>query len=705
MDDNEFLGELRQMVVRRSESSNLVDTIAFVTEIAERLQEDPVFGEFVLAEDTRRGAYGRQLKLHGFTEPDDVDGALSMVIGRWVDDETPSTLATSDVDQMKGWLENFASEALETDLEEKIAESSPAYQLATTLRRKRAGISCIRLHIFSNQLLSRAYKREFRGEVAGTPTETHIWDLQRIKALYESAREREQVEIDLEEFGSKGIACIDASSRGGLRSYLCVIEGNLLADLYEHYGSRLLEGNVRSFLGMKGGVNKGIRATIQDSPELFFAYNNGIAATAVDVSLGGSDGAHIVKLSDLQIVNGGQTTASILRARKQDKLDLSGVSVPMKLTVVSSTRANDLVPKIAEYANTQNKVAIADFFANHPFHRRMEEISRRLMVPARAGERVQSKWFYERSRGQFQNERLYLTQARKDAFDLAYPPRQLINKTDLAKYDSTLDEKPHWVSLGAQKNFMKFATKFSAKGGRTEAEQWEVMSPGYGEGYYQRIVAMAILWKTGEALVAAAKGVWYEGAYRPQIVSYGWALLFRAIRRAGREPDLMKIWERQEADDALMKVFTRSAVLAQKAILNPPPGSANVGEWSKKEECWETVKAISFHLDASALAWSIDRDASRAEVRQARQQGSQDDGISLQQQIWSKSENGYWQALLAWESVGEHVFGPELELLRKAASPLTVARVATERDWKRLREVGERCEGEGFRHDRVAPGD
>jgi len=82
MDDNEFLGELRQMVVRRSESSNLVDTIAFVTEIAERLQEDPVFGEFVLAEDTRRGAYGRQLKLHGFPEPDDVDGALSMAIGR-----------------------------------------------------------------------------------------------------------------------------------------------------------------------------------------------------------------------------------------------------------------------------------------------------------------------------------------------------------------------------------------------------------------------------------------------------------------------------------------------------------------------------------------------------------------------------------------------------------------------------------------------
>ena len=697
MDDIEFLNELRQMVVRQGESANLVDTIAFVSEVAERLEEDPVFGEFVLAEDSRRGAHGRQLKLHGFTELDDSDGALSMVIGRWVDDETPPTLSTSDVDQMRSWLENFASEALQADLEERITESSPAYQLATTLRRRRNGISCIRFHIFSNQTLSRAYKREFRGEVVGTPTETHIWDLQRIKALYESAREREVLEIDLAEFGSKGIPCIDASSGEGLQSYLCVIEGNLLADLYERYGSRLLEGNVRSFLGMKGGVNKGIRATIQDSPELFFAYNNGIAATAADVSVENADDVRIVKLSDLQIVNGGQTTASILRARKQEKLALGRVSVPMKLTVVSSTRANDLVPKIAEYANTQNKVAIADFFANHPFHRKMEEISRRIMVPARAGERVQSKWFYERSRGQFQNERLYLTQAKKDAFDLAYPPRQVINKTDLAKYDSTLDERPHWVSLGAQKNFIKFATKFSAKGGRTEAEQWEALSPNYGDAYYQRIAAMAILWKAGEAVVSAARGAWYEGAYRPQIVSYGWALLFHALRRAGREPDLMKIWERQEVEEDLMKVFTRAAVLAQKAILDPPVGSANVGEWSKKEDCWEKVKAINFRLDASALEWSIDKDESRSEVKQARQQGAQDDGISLQQQIWSKSENGYWQALLEWERVNENVFGPELELLRKAASPLTVVKLATERDWKRLRDIGERCESEGFR--------
>ena len=397
MDESEFLQELRQMVLRRASSMNLVDTLAFVIEVAERLEEDPVFGEFVLAEHASQDVKKRQLKMHGCTELDESDGSISLVIGRWVDESDPGPLLTTDVAQLRSWLENFATEALSGKLDERISPSTKAYSLADTLRNRKSDISCIRLHIFSNQSLSQRFKKEFRSAIAGIPTETHIWDLARLMALYGSDREREMVEIELSDFNSKGIPCIEASKTDGLQSYLCVIEGDVLADLFDRYGARLLEGNVRSFLGMKGGVNKGIRRTIQDSRPLFFAYNNGIAATAVAVTVDVSGGmARITAISDLQIVNGGQTTASVLRARKQDRLPLDGVTVPMKLTVVAREKAHDLIPKIAEYANTQNKVAIADFFANHPFHRRIEEISRRLLVPARAGVRIQSKWFYER---------------------------------------------------------------------------------------------------------------------------------------------------------------------------------------------------------------------------------------------------------------------------------------------------------------------
>lgn len=699
MEDTDFMAELRQMVMRRAESMHLVDTLAFVAEVAERLEEDPAFGECILAEDSREGMRGRQIRLHAFSELDESDGTISMVIGRWSDDETPTSLRTADIDQMRGWLEAFAQEAIDGKLDERIVEASPAYQLASLLRRRKDAISCIRFHILSNQSLSRQYKRESRSEVSGLTTETHIWDFQRLKAVYSSSREREVVEIALQDFHSPGIPCIEASSAQGLKSFLCVINGELLADLFDRFGSRLLEGNVRSFLGMKGGVNKGIRGTIQDAPALFFAYNNGIAATAAEAKVRLIDGAlRVTAFSDLQIVNGGQTTASILRARKHDRLSLAGVSVPMKLTVVARDLANDLIPKIAEFANTQNKVAVADFFANHPFHRRMEEISRRLMTPARAGQRVQSKWFYERSRGQFQNERLYLSKTRKDAFDLEYPAKQVINKTELAKYDSVLEAKPQWVSLGAQKNFVKFAGKFSGKGEKTEAQQWEEMSPLFGESYYQRIVAMAILWKSGEDIVSSGRGSWYEGDYRLQIVAYAWAFLFSTLRISSREPDLQKIWDLQEIPSSMRQAFTRAAVLAQRSLLNVPEGSRNVGEWAKKDACWQRLAETPFRLDSSALDWSIGRDEVKAERKDARRRGVQDDGIALQKLVVEKSANGFWRSLIEWSQLRQHVFGPDVDLLRRASTPPGALKISSEREWKRLKELAELCELEGFRH-------
>jgi hypothetical protein len=703
MDESEFLKELRQMVVRRASAMHLVDTLAFVTEVAERLEEDPVFGEFVLAEYTAQDPRKRQLKIHGFTEIGESDGAISLVIGRWADDAEPGPLLTSDVAQMRGWLENFTAAAVSGKLDERITPSSQAYTLANTLRNMKSDISCIRLHIFSNQSLSQRYKKEFRSAIADIPTETHIWDLQRLMALYGSGREREMVEINLSDFTPKGIPCIEASRTEGLHSYLCVIEGNVLADLFERYGSRLLEGNVRSFLGMKGGVNKGIRTTIQDTPPLFFAYNNGIAATAIAARIDSSGGmTRITEISDLQIVNGGQTTASVLRARKQDRLSLDGVTVPMKLTVVARQQAHDLIPRIAEYANTQNKVAIADFFANHPLHRKIEEISRRLLVPAKAGARVQSKWFYERSRGQYQNERLYLTKARKDAFDLEYPAKQVVNKTELAKYDSTLGEKPYWASLGAQKNFMKFANQFSPKGGKTEAEHWQEMSASFGETYYQRIVGMAILWQAGEEAVAAGKGTWYMGDYRPQIVAYAWSLVLHSVRTEGLEIDLARVWEKQGIDDELRTCFVSAAKLAQKSLLELPAGSTNVGEWAKKEACWEKIASLRLDLGDAVDHWTSTRDEARQKRTESRRQGSQDDGISLQNEIVRLTNSGYWEALCEWKHVDQIVHGPEKAVLQRATTLQSVVRITSERDWRKLLDIKMRCESEGFRASKLS---
>ena len=356
MQIDEFLVELSQLVARRSTASHLVDTLAFVSEVAERLEDDPVFGEFESIE-YQGTAKSRTMKLHGFNRLDESDGSIGLVIGKWEDVSSSQTLSSAVVNQLSTWLENFVRESIENDLCERITEANPAYELALQLRNEQKKINRIRFHIFSNSILSSRFKEELQGEIAGIPVERHIWDLQRLSAIYQSSREREVVDIDLTNLGGIGIPCIEAARSDTLCSYLCVIRGDQLADLFDRYGSRLLEGNVRSFLGMKGGVNKGIRATIQDDPSLFFAYNNGIAATASDLTIQSIDGQHVItNLVDLQIVNGGQTTASILNARKKDKLSLLGVSVQMKLTKVLPGKAQELIPNIAEYSNTQNNL-------------------------------------------------------------------------------------------------------------------------------------------------------------------------------------------------------------------------------------------------------------------------------------------------------------------------------------------------------------
>jgi hypothetical protein len=702
MTNEEFFQELAQIVARRASAENLVDVLAFVREVAERLGEDPTFGEFAPAEFSGVGQRGKQFRLHGFTNYDDSDGSIGLVLGRWSDAEALETLLATTVAQLSSSLETFVHEAVNESLCERIIESNGAYEIALMLNNSRARISRIRLHIFSNQATSQRFKEQVLNPIGGIAIEQHVWDLQRLRAIYESDREREAIELRIADFGRPGIECMQAASSSSIESFLCIIEADLLADLFERYGSRLLEGNVRSFLGMKGGVNKGIRRTIQDVPELFFAFNNGIAATASAVKISAQEGrSSITDLVDLQIVNGGQTTASILNARKKDRLSLAGIKVAMKLTVVEATGANELIPRIAEYANTQNKIAVADFFANHPFHRKIEEISRRLIAPSTTTSRTRSKWFYERARGQYQNERLYLSETKKKAFDLEYPSSQVINKTDLAKYDGVLSEKPHWISLGAQKNFVRFASHFEPpkNSDLTPSEYWTDISPKFNEAYFQRIVAIAMLWRHAETLVSSARDDWYRGDYRAQIVAYGLAMLVHGARKSGYEPNWDLLWTSQAIPSGLSGALSDAAKRAQLVILKLPPGMTNAGEWAKKDSCWENAKVSSPSFN-EAPSWLVSRDEERLLRASAQKQGKQDDSISLQQQLLTQASNGYWLALSRWPPLRNFANDAQRALVSRASTPQGFVRIVSERDWRRLAEIQQTCEGEGFRFDR-----
>ena len=326
------------------------------------------------------------------------------------------------------------------------------YFFIKELKNQWPNTKSVKVVFVTNKPLSKRYEHSERGVIFGKNIAVGIWDLQRFFEVESSGSEREAIIVKFED---KPLSALEASKAEDLTSYLVVMPAKKLAEIYGHYKSRILEQNVRSFLQNRSKVNKGMKLTLTENPERFFAYNNGITATAKGIKF--SNENKILELENLQIVNGGQTTAQIYNAHK-DGLDLKGVSVQMKLNVITDMEVVDtLVPNIAKFANSQNPVSEADLFSNSPYHQRIEDFSRKIIPPIIEGSARSERWFYERSRGQYLNEQSDLTSAKKREFQRNYPKPKMITKTDLALVLNAWNIKPNDVSKGAQGNFKIFA--------------------------------------------------------------------------------------------------------------------------------------------------------------------------------------------------------------------------------------------------------
>jgi hypothetical protein len=304
--------------------------------------------------------------------------------------------------------------------------------------------------------------------------------------------------------------------------------GRVLARIYGEHGQRLLERNVRAFLQVKGKVNKGLQQTLREEPRRFLAYNNGLCCTAAEVRLEKlKDGQlGLAWARDFQIVNGGQTTASIYHAMKKERLDVADVVVQVKLTVLKEPeRIGELVPLIARYANSQNKVNAADLAANGKFHRDLEELSRTVWAPASSGLASRTRWYYERARGSYLDDKARQgTPARRREWEKQNPPNQKCTKTDLAKYEHAWLGLPHLVCFGAEKSFVRLAERMEEDG-----------EPEVNLDFFRHAVAKAILWRTAEKLFDTLD---LEG-YRANSVAYAMAWL---AEKSGRRIDLNRIW-------------------------------------------------------------------------------------------------------------------------------------------------------------------
>lgn len=620
----DFFHDFRQELMAGAESDRSFMLSRFMESLAGDLVETGVVEGFELCHFRAQ----RGMRVDGYCFDD--EGILSLFVADFDSRIELESLSRTEVDAAFKRVANFFEASIDGKLAGQLEVTTPEYGLAQEIADRKESIRKLNLFVFSERVLSERIKEIPDGRLDGIPVSYQVWDISRLQRLRSSHSQKEALDLDLEQMFGRPIPCIRANigTNSSYDSYLLVMPAGVLATLYDKFGARLLEQNVRTFLQARGKVNKGIRATILNEPEMFFAYNNGITATAQQVEVVSTEnGPAISRIVDLQVVNGGQTTASLFHTARRDKADLSKVFVQMKLSVVDAEQGEAIVPKISEYANTQNRVSAADFFSNHPFHVRMEEFSRRLWAPATDGAVRETKWFYERARGQYADAQSGLTPAEKRRFLAEYPKKQKFTKTDLAKFENVWDDEPRWVNLGAQKNFARYAERIG--------REWEKAPDSFNEYYYKRVVARAIVFRSTERIVSIQP--WYNGGYRANIVAYALALLGEVARRRNAYIDFGAIWQAQKITESLVLAIVAATEVVNEDIITPPAGISNVTEWCKRESCWLRIRSRADHLDGRLSSGFFDSLVSHEDrassVRTAKKSQKVDDGIEAQRKV------------------------------------------------------------------------
>lgn len=527
----------------------------------------------------QEGTFGRvRYKITGFSLADD-DERLLLVTTVHTGEIPPRALTREEIMTAFQQAVRFY-ECSCKGLYEKIEPSNTeAGDLARRIHDGRDRISVVRLLLLSDGLAG-LKSIDMKEAFDGTRLVVDLYGIERLQRVLGEGLSRDDIVLDMEaELGSPLAALKVANGSSDYDTYLAAMPGRLLAETYEKYGTRLLELNVRAFLGLRGrkSVNAGLRRTILDSPRRFLAYNNGLVATVDSINATDEGGVcRIRSLRGLQIVNGGQTTASLHRARRQDRAKLDDIAVPVKIIRIGEGDLDELVASVSRSANSQNTVQPADFSANDPFHVAVEKLANNAWLPDGKG-----RWFYERARGSFGAAELKASfskvQARRFASET--PKERRFSKPDLAKYINAWDGLPHLVSFGNQKNFQALMQGLKEK-------HPDGFDPD--AAWYRALIAKAIVFRTVQAVTKRRK----FPAYQANIVAYTVALLGW---RTGGRIDFDLVWERQAVSAELSSMLD-GWVGVVDAELRRTAGARMPSEWAKKPDCWEVIRSTEVDL-------------------------------------------------------------------------------------------------------------
>ncbi len=454
-------------------------------------------------------------------------------------------------------------------------------------------IELIRVFVLSNGFASEPLELsdgEFQHKSDKTiPIEYHFWDMQEVLKAERLRQNNQEIRINFQDEYQTKLECIEILDPvNNIRSFLTIMPAITLAKIYHAYRVRLIDKNVRNFLGGKIKVNSEMSKTLANTPELFFSYNNGISSTAANVEIKNDENGrkYITAIRNWHIVNGGQTTSTIYNAyrQKQTVQNLSNAYVAVKISEVRENDTSELVGNIAKFANSQTKIKDSDLSANAQYMLDLEKQSRQQWT----SDTNSTLWYFERLRGQFNTDKglaggTGTLKAKK--FEEERPQSQRFNKTDVAKLEMAWKDKPYEACKGGEVCFDKF---------------WKIIkdeTPIVDDIYFKNIVSKFIIYKRIDTIlkVEGNKG------HASIIANYTLALL--ALRSQGKI-NLNYIWEHQSVQDDLIPTIKECihAVSDQLQLIGSN-SSKNPQTESKKIDFWNILqnKTLGITIPDSVL--------------------------------------------------------------------------------------------------------
>ena len=520
------------------------------------------------------------LRLSGYAMSDDAD-QLDLFVSLYEGVDVPTLVPDSETKTAVEQCLRFLGQCAEGRMAPRLDPSSDVHSLALTIQEIYDGLEQVRVFVLTDRVArSKSFKTR---EIGGKSVRLEVMDIERLHRHWSEGKPRDELVVDFTEVSGSPLPCVFVPGETDEYDYaLTAVPGEALRFIYERFGARLLEANVRSFLSVKGkGVNAGIQNTLRTAPGHFMAYNNGIVLVADEMRLApavdGSPG--IAWLKGMQIVNGGQTTASLFFAKKKfPETDLSKVRVPAKIIVMKIqdlAKEEALVSDISRFANSQNAVRQSDLSANKPFHVDVERLSLTVYCPDGTG-----RWFYERAAGSYNTllSREGTTPAKLRALKDSVPSSRKITKTDLAKYLNAWAGLPDVVSLGSQKNFDRFMSAMTVPEG-------DPPQPSPDVAGYKAMVAAAIIFKATQKLVRPM-----FQAFQANVAAYTVSIL---SSRLGARFDLDRVWTRQGVSQELLSQLSMWAREVNE-VLHRTAGGRMISEWAKKPECREAVLGATY---------------------------------------------------------------------------------------------------------------